>query len=216
MEENLTITIITSITTVITASFALIQHLQLKKAKDAKENTDIQLSIYDSLLNITSVNKISQAVTEVFEKTAADRFLILVGVENRNRVDYISVIFEQHKGDNKVNAIATYHNIAIDDPYREMIAEAKIKGLIALEVDTMQESILKSIYKSEGVKYSKIRFLGEKSINKEKKVISISSMATHVNHSWSEHDKSVIKLMYDSTIIPLMNEMMFINTEKFK
>lgn len=186
--------------------------MRLAKAYDESHDVTIKNDVYESLLTMQSVNQISLAVREMFKETIADRFLIGVGIEKNGRVEHISMIFEQHDNDETVSAIARYHHVGVDDPYRDMMKESELRGMVSLEVDTMKESLLKFWYQKEKVRYSQVRFLGRKNVVKKedivKDVVSISSIATHVNRAWSNEEMAFIKAKYDSVILPIMKNIM--------
>ena len=141
--------------------------------------TNIRTEVVDRLLDITLLSEIKTAVDVVFQETSADRYLILIALNGVTDFNMISVIFEQHKGVDKISAIARYRNLKIDDEYKSMLKKAERNGHVELEVSEMpDESILKQIYMIEGVQHSKVTFLLRKGIDSGNDVIVFSSLAT--------------------------------------
>lgn len=176
-----------------------------------KENNDIKISIYEDILSIKSISKISNAVSEIFARTIADRFLIIIGLEIDGVVNHISVIFEQHNYKDKqvkVNAIARYSNLKIDEGYRKVLEHIKTFGGVDIEVGSMRKSLLRDVYDSEDVKFSRLKYLNSKEIKKGKELICFSSIATHENRIFNDKENIEIKIMYDSVIIPIINSLL--------
>ena len=175
--------------------------------KQVVEN-DIRTEVVDRLLDITLLSEIRDAVDIIFNETKADRFLILIALNGVTDFNMISVIFEQHKGGDKVNAIARYRNLTIDDEYKQMLKKAERNGIVELHVSEMpEESILKQLYLIENVKYSNIRFLLRKPIDNGNDVVVFSSLSTHNEEGFSIADKTIAITQYDATIIPALKLM---------
>lgn len=170
---------------------------------EAKAEADIKMTFFNQIIDLTSINIISNAVDRMFDKTKADRFLIMIAVNGKDDFNIISVVFEQHKLKNyRINAIARYHNITIDLQYKELLQDTEKQELISLSTDKMQESILKDFYINEKVKYSLIRKLVRKPIDKDNDFLVYSSISTHYNKNFTRIEKSFIKTQYEGTIIP--------------
>lgn len=210
MDPTIIVAAITGLTSVLGVGLPLwFKNKKTEKERDNAQaqikDTELQLSIYNSLLTMQSVSNIAKAVDLMFERTSANRFLILVGLEVNGFVKTVSVVFEQHQDEkNRVNAIARYHNVDIDDHYRQMLKDAEKYGKVDMEVSTMQPCLLKNFYEVEGITYSKVRFLHRKEVEPTKSVLAFSSIATHSNTSFSDQEKAFMKAMYDSSIVPVI------------
>lgn|GEM_PF-3334563 len=176
-----------------------------KKLLKEKKESDLKLDIFDKVMDLTSINNIKMAVDRVFETTIADRFLILIAINGKDDFNYVSVIFEQHKSKElAVNATARYKNIEIDKAYKEMLrqAERSTEKVIHLNVENMEDCLLKSFYEMEGVNHAKVRHLLRKPIDRDNDVLIYSSLATHKEHGYTLQELAFMKAQIESTIIP--------------
>lgn len=189
----------------------LISDLQkkLEKSKAEKNESQLRSEVVERLLDITLLSNIRSAVNTMFEETRAERFLILIAINGKIDFNMVSVIFEQHKSNNHINAIARYRNIQIDDYYRQMLKKAERTGVVEFEVDKMpDEALLTQFYKHEGVKNSKVRHLLRQSIDGENDVVIFSSVATFDDEPFTLQEKSLFLALYDSAIIPALKGML--------
>lgn len=177
--------------------------------KELTEHT-LRSNVVDRLLDITYLTQIRKAVENMFKGTKADRFLILIALNGKIDFNLVSVVFEQHKkpqGD--VNAIARYRNLTIDSYYREMLKKTEKDTTCEFFVKDMPEdSLLKSIYEIEGVKYSKLRHLLRVPIDDNNDVVVFSSISTKQEKAFTNKEKTIFLTQYDSTIIPLLKKML--------
>lgn len=181
---------------------------QLKKSSKEREEAEVRTLVVERLLDISLLSEIREAVNYIFEETKAERFLILIAVNGKIDFNVISVIFEQHKGDLAINAVARYKNISIDDYYKEMLKKAERVGVVHLHVDTMPErSLLSNIYKHEGVKHSEVRHLMRQAIDSENDVIVYSSIGTFQTKPFTLTEKAIFLTQYDSVIVPALRQM---------
>lgn len=188
------------------------EKFEIEKSKLIAENTelthqkaeaDIKMTFFNQIIDLTSINIISSSVDRMFEKTKADRFLIMIAVNGKTDFNVISVVFEQHKDkSNRINAIARYHNISIDYHYKKLLQDAEKHDLIDIHTSKMPESILKDFYLDEKVTESLIRKLIRKPIDANNDFLVYSSISTHKNRQFTRIEKSYIKTQYEGTIIP--------------
>ena len=170
---------------------------------DQKAEADMKMSYYGQMFNPTSFNIISSAVDRIFDKTKADRFLIMIAVNGKTDFNIISVIFEQHKNkEYRINAIARYHNITIDPHYKQLLKNTNVQDVIELVTEDMPESILRDFFTDEKVKSSLVRQLVRTPMDSENDVLVYSSISTHSNKKFSRLEKSFIKTQYEGTIVP--------------
>lgn len=180
---------------------------QIAQLKEDKKNSELRITIVDKILDISLLGKIQDAVKNMFDETKADRFLILVAVNGKVNFNVVSVIYEQHKdSEYRGNAIARYRNLEIDEDYRNMLKEAEAKGYVEIDTQTMPDSLLKSIYKVEGVNHSKIRHLLRLPIDEGNDILVFSSVATHEEDSFEDFEKMIFMTQYNSTIIPSLKQ----------
>lgn len=178
---------------------ALLEKDMLKKEK---EETQIKLDFLNRIMDFEFINEISESVARMFEKTKADRFLILVAKNGKVDFNIVSVVFEQHKKlEYRINAIARYRNVHIDNDYRQLLKEAEKNGVVRLEVEKMHDSVLRDFYLNEGVKFSKIRFLARKPIDNDNDFLVYSSISTHESKDFTKNELVEIKTQYEGTIL---------------
>lgn len=174
-----------------------------KLGKSVKEQ-ELKLNIFDKVMDLNSINKIKLAIDRIFANTSADRFLILIAINGKEDFSKISVIFEQHKSSEyAINATARYKNIFIDAHYKQMLKQAEIEQskVVHFDVEKMEDCLLKDFYISEGVRFSKVRHLLRKSIDKDNDVLIYSSMATHNSKKFSRTELAFMKAQIEGTII---------------
>lgn len=178
------------------------------KLRTENKHNELKLDFLNRIMDLTSVNQIIEAIEKVFTLTKADRFLILVAVNGKEDFNVVSVIFEQHKKNYKVNAIGTYRNIRIDQTYKQMLKNCEVNDVITLCTKEMPNSLLKSFYEVEGVQFSKVRFLARKPIDGENDFLVFSSLATHNEKDFTPREKTIIKTIYETAIKPNINNVL--------
>lgn len=114
------------------------------------------------------VISIYQAMNSVLQETSIDRFLILKttnggGKPVVGRPIYASVIYEDYNSPFKT-VKEKYQHLHVDKEYIQMLIESESKGVCKMVVDEMpEESLLKKIYKAEGVEYSEVYYIHQNS-----------------------------------------------------
>ena len=139
-----------------------------KKLNKSNKSNEIKAKVVDHLLGFFAFDEVKYNISKLFDVTQMDRFLILVAINGKAKFNHVSVVFEQHKDNkNKVHATARYYDLEIDKSYKEMLHRCEIESKVELVVDEMKPSMLKNIYAMEKVKYSQVRFMTRKSIDKD-------------------------------------------------
>lgn len=195
-----------------------IKKLKSKIAENGQELKEqkIKLTVLDRVLEITNFNLIKESVGRIFSETKADRFLILIAVNGCTKPRYVSVIFEEHKGDyKKLNAIARYSNIKIDEPYRQLLKVAENVGPVTVTTEIMEESYLRDFYELEGVNHSLIRHIAREGIDNENDLVVFSSLATHKEEPFTRLEESFIKTQYEGSIIPTVKKVINFGAEEY-
>ncbi|WP_179022073.1 hypothetical protein [Winogradskyella forsetii] len=196
---------------------AILLHVREIKKKDAeiekhvqeKSEHKIKADVLDKILDFSSFNIIKTAVDEIFEKTRADRFLILIAINGKIDFNMVSVIFEQHKDSTyQINAIARYRSLSVDSDYRDMLKRAERYDVVELETIKMEDSLLKDIYTIEAVKFSDIRHLLRIPADSENDILVYSSLATHSAEGFTKLGKRQANIIYDSTIKQTIKEVL--------
>lgn len=202
MTESVIVSIVGAISTLTIALIAYKKDIKIKKLeKEHKQTVKVvenRSAVLESILKLEVFNKLYAAVTDIFENTAADRFLILFATNGKVDTDTVSVIFEQHKtnkGRVHVNAMAQYHQIKVDDDYLKILKRSEFEDIILLNAEELGNSVLGKIYRSEGVCWSLFKFISRNSIDPDNDVLTYSSCATY-SKNLSEKDQVYISSKY--------------------
>ena len=190
-----------------------IEKLELENQGLKKENNsyEIKENTLERLMAISSLNGMEKAVYNLFKKTKANRFLILYAKNGQDDFKVVTVFFSANQEEStNINALATYRNLNIeDDPqYRPMLKDVKRYGEVHLTTKTLPNCMLKDFYTAEKVNYSIVRILAKKEIDKNNNVLIYSSIATHSEEDFTSLERTFIKALYESTIIPIINDIL--------
>ena len=176
----------------------------VQKAEDAELDSNertLKLGALNRLLDFTSFNEIRDSVDRMFDRTKADRFMIIIAMNGTTDFRVISVIFEQHKNRKwKVNAIIRYRDVEIDERFKQTLKDAERYGCVDFETATMKPQLLKDFYIIEKVKHSKFRFLHRQSIDDKHDVVIYSSIATHEDEPFTSIEETIIKTEYEGSL----------------
>lgn len=167
---------------VVTAIFGLLAlfvkyHLENRALKF--ENLELKTSVTTDFENI---KRIQEQVFEIFKKTRADRFLLLMATNNSADMRFTTAFFEQHKdGTTSISFGATnrFVKFEFDSEYRKMLKQVEREDSIILETSKMNDSDLKSIYEGESVKHSIMYFLRRMPLDKNNDKLIYASVGTH-------------------------------------
>jgi hypothetical protein len=166
------------------------------------ENEKIKLDFFSRIYGVNHFNRINDAVNYIFNKTSADRFLILIAVNGKTDFNVVTVIYELRKNKGNDGMKPIYKNVQIDNEYRLMLKTAEKNELVKLETKKMRDSKLKTFYKIEGVSFSHVRFLIRRPIDDNNDFIVFSSLATHRTTDFTDSEVMMSQLQYDGVIIP--------------
>lgn len=221
MKMEIIVALISALAIIIVAYIAYKKDIQIKRLElekielrntiDKKNNIiqdrNFKISTSDKILNFQSFNQIKNSVDRIFEKTKADRFLIMIAVNGISDFRIISVIFEQHKDTKyRVNAIIRYRDVEIDDVYKKLLKEVELHGSVDLSIDTMLPQLLRDFYTIENIKHAKMRFLHREQLDPNNDILIYSSVATHDKEPWTNIENTLIKTEYEGSIIHTIKE----------
>lgn len=202
MTEAVIISIVGGLVALATSLIAYNKDIKLKRLEKEHKKTvkvvENRSAVLESILKLEVFNKLSAAVTDIFDNTEADRFLILFATNGKVDTDTVSVVFEQHKsrtGRVHVNAMAQYHQIKVDDEYLRILKRSEFEDIILLKTDDLGNTVLGKIYRSEGVRWSLFKFISRSPIDPDNDVLTYSSCATYSNEL-SEKDQTYITSKY--------------------
>lgn len=206
MKDIITLTI-TSITTIIVGYIAYKKDVKLKAATKLNAEMAATRSVLDSLSEFNAFNSIKTCISELFDSTKATRFLILVAVNGETTFNNISVVFEHHADRRDNVSMIKYKNISVDDAYRKMLKMAEVDGPVLIDVDKMEDCLLRKFYEIEGVKHSKVTFLSRQKIDRKNDVVIYSSIATGNLEGYTDLELVKFRLAYDSIITPTIRNL---------
>lgn len=167
-----------------------------------------KINFFNEIMNLTTYSKIKSAVDELFGNCHADRFLILIAVNGKHSFNTLSVVMEHHNRNERYSAIGKYHNIQIDNAYREMLHKVEQEDTVSLHTQQMSDCLLKSFYQMENIHYSEIMFLSRRTLDDDNDMVVYSSISTHEDKPFTRNQRTYINIVYQSKIIPAINKLM--------
>ncbi|KAA5533737.1 hypothetical protein F0919_14490 [Taibaiella lutea] len=192
----------------------LLEH-NLNEAKSNERKVKMEISVLNRLLKISVHSRISNAVNKLIHSTNIDRYMIFVAVNGVTDFNKVAIIFEKYRDDHKKEiadreeeALALYRSIPIDDVYKSILKGAELYKQVYLNVETMQQCMLKDIYLYEGVMQAAISFLFRERMDDNNDVVCFCSAAIIGDKQLTEADKTKLKLTISSAIIPAILEYM--------
>lgn len=132
--------------------------------------------------NIRKVVAIYDEMHHILNETPVKRLLILKahnggGVIKPSGNLYVSVLYEDYKFP-FITVKSNYQSLPVDKEYAKMLVELMSSKKFVMEVDKMPDSVLKGIYKTEGVQSSTAYFLGQ-----DKKAVYFCTFANELELS---------------------------------
>lgn len=177
--------------------------LNLVDSKTKNVKTSIKVSVLDNLLKMSVYSTISDAVTDIFLNTKVERFMIFIAVNGVSDFSVVSIIFERYKElSARTNALARYHNVKVDKPYKDMLKACERDGFVEVDSSELQPQILKDIYDMERIKHSIVSFVDRRKIDDFNYLIIFSSAATTLPFAFNNIDKLHIKNCVESVLQP--------------
>lgn len=180
--------------TVVTAFFGW---LALRKPK---LKFPVELSDFEIRFALEDLVTIREDVHHLFQSTSADRFLILKAENGKQKPQWGTAIYEQHKGIPVVLATDVYKKIRLDDIYRDMINEAEAEGVMMMHTASMPKgSRLKAIYESENIQHSNCYFLCRYPLKSDpdKWIVMYCTLATENDAPFTPHEETALELFAD-------------------
>lgn len=197
-------TVLTFVSGIVGGSFGLkLLDYWLEKRKARKYN--------DKSLNITegleAVSNMYQYMDLVIDKTSAERVILFKGSNGGGlplptSEFYIKGIHECSDGSiNSDDLLEKYKSVLIDGHYANILKDIVTHGSIKIDVNSMQDCLLKRLYTSENTKYAELHYLGAKGLvnKKEKFEMFYLSISTTANNDFSlNEDRLQIQLNVDN------------------
>ena len=149
-------------------------------------------------------NEIKNSVDRIFQKTRADRFLILFSMNGTRELRAVSIAFEIHREPKSSNAIVRYRDVEIDENYRDLIHKIEKQGSVDLLREEMEPQILKDFFTIEGINTIKLTFIERKHLDSENDVVIFGTLAAEERGGWTELETAIINTEYEGTLKPII------------
>jgi len=178
------------------------QKVEINQLKKSEFKSKLKASIYEGIMTIQTFDSMNKALEDLFETTKCDRFLLLVGLEMKDSVQFVKVIFSKNEDRGTIDQSQLYANVEIDDVYRQYIKDLRLNKELTLNVDEMSSGLLKYLYEDEKVTYSVLKWVRDFNLSGRSRVVSFCSMATHSETLYSVSDRIKMRTLFNSTVKP--------------
>jgi len=217
MDNEVVKTIISGVVATLTASIAAYAVVYNKKDSKKKEKEinilKLELKAISAFFDWELYSIIYEQCNIIFEETKASRVLFLFAINGKSDFQFATAIYEHpHKKNKHFGSGKRYIKVKIDDVYRAYLKKAEKSGEIHINIETMDDGILKDIYLSpkEEVKHSIFKFIKRSPLDEENDAVVYSSIATTENIPFTSMEKTIINNCY-SAIIANSNNIKFDN-----
>jgi len=184
---------------------AYVGKLEFDKKKVKKETEHLKKEIKDLssgiLVSLDIINDITHKVSNIFNQTKIDRFLILTAMNGKDDLRKCTCVYEQinHQGNVSaklsLGATGRYFNFIFDSAYRDMLKRIERYGAIEVcKTSEMPDCDLKRIYLAEKVTEAHIFFLKRVKIDEDNDRVFYVSYATHYEGGIIPQDSLTIRL----------------------
>lgn len=173
------------------------KHLDLVKEN---KRLNIERASLTVLFDYEFYNFLETEIDKIFKTTKCDSFCIHFAINGKSDFNYTTVAFEMTRTESNNSAIARYIRVVIDDDYRKMLKDAEKNSEVTLDIDSMQDNLLKRIYQSdqERIKFSIVRFLARIPVDDDNDVLLYSTSSTHDIKGYTATEKTQIQITHDA------------------
>jgi hypothetical protein len=207
MDNEIQKVIITGVFATISASIAAYAMVYNKKENKKKENEikilKLELKAISAFFDWELYSIIYENCNIIFEETKANRILFLFAINGKTDFVYATAMYEHPHIKNKhFGSGKRYLKVKIDDHYRSLLKKAEKTGDIILNVETMDDGLLKDIYLSpkEEVKHSIFKFIKRSNLDDENDAVVFSSIATTEQEPFTSVEHTIISNCYSAII----------------
>ena len=177
--------------------------IEFERQKLETTQSIIKYDIVTNLLKFSQYQKIYDAVIKLMDSSKVDRFLIFIAINGKTDLNKVTCIFQKYRNDKaELDAVQVYKGLKVDNHYVTMLKKMEIENAITLETEALEPSLIKDIYESEKVKWSRWKMIGRVSIDDRNDVIAYCSASTFDSNGYSKQDLLSIKLHFESSIKP--------------
>lgn len=177
------------------------EEVKLKELES--KQTLIKYDVVTNLLRFSQYQKLYDAVINMMEKSNVDRFLIFLAINGKVDLKHVTCIFQKFRDDKRtIDAVSVYKGLEVDNDYLEKLKRLELYGELIVETNAEAPSLIKSIYESEGINWSRWKFIGRVNIDEKNDLISYCSAATFKEKDFNSKDLLAIKLNVEGIIKP--------------
>lgn len=131
-------------------------------------------------VNVSDWSSISNSLDYLMKTSIIDRFFILCAFNGYHDPRWTTAIYQSMQNDDK---IISYIHFGIDEDYVERLKEIRKNGSSRLSVLEIPNSIIRSVYHTEGVLSSGWFHISEKTNSEGSVGITYCSFSSHSSHS---------------------------------
>jgi len=192
MDVSVQVAIVGCIGTVLTAVLAYLSKRHSERKHIAKENQyerelKFQADALSLKVEIKDWDLIMYEVSTLMAETSIDRFLIFCAWNGKDRPKWTTAIYQFRSADQRP---VSYVHVEIDADYVDRLTEAKSAGELYFVTEEIPQSLIKSVYRSEGVTEAVWYPLRQRKLEGSESVaLSYCSFATHTSNKITEHER---------------------------
>lgn len=169
--------------------------IELERQKLNTLQTAVKYDIVMNLLKFAQYQKIYNFVSDLIAKSNIDRVLIFVAINGKTDLKHVTCIFQKFRDDlTEVDAVSVYKDLEVDKEYVYLLKRMELENGITLEADKITPSLIKTIYETEKVKWSRWEFLGRLSVDEKSDIVAYCSCSTFKDIGIDSKDLLAIKL----------------------
>ena len=152
-----------TITTIITGILTFLGGSGFVKLIDFFKNRTNKKHLEKLTTNLQDLSKIYRIIEKILDQSSANRVLVLKasnggGTPKPGSDMFIKLLYAATVKED-LSIYDKYSSIKVDREFVDMLIDIQKNGQITKKTEEMQNSLLKRIYLSEGIKYTEIYFL---------------------------------------------------------
>lgn len=186
---------------IITGASSVLPTILLIKER-AKNKTPLKK--LNLIVELDKFNELKKSVESLFQITNADRFIVFIAHNGKERLRFATMIYEQHKLSNDAylsfGGASKYIKFEFDEEYRKTLKKVELESVVKLDVLKMPKCDLKEIYDLEKVKYSNIYIL-KRILDYDKNgndLLIYCSLSSHNETPYTNKDNILFKMFIDN------------------
>ena len=174
----------------VTGVFAYLTARTNKQVDAQNDVMERELNFQAASLDFTAYmsewNEITADILALFRTTKIDRFMILRAWNGTIQPKWTTAFFQLREEGQQPY---TYTHLQLDDDYVTRLRDTISRGHMLYKVDAIPESLIRSIYDSEGVRHSLWFHLDTKELKDSPSVgLTYCSFATHEDEDFTDEE----------------------------